>query len=76
METIAAVGCLSSHISSRNHSCYNTMIIEVMDKAKSPPGFEDVWPRDVIEGSLPVATRRWFETGGVRPKSARATNSF
>ena len=27
---------------------------------------------DVI-GRMPVATRRWFEIGGVRPKSAQAT---
>ena len=31
------------------------------------------WPRDVIRG-LPDATRRRFEIGRVRPKSARATN--
>ena len=29
-----------------------------------------------VTGSLPVATRRWFEIVGVRPKSARAANQF
>ena len=43
--------------------------------SKSPLSFVEFWPRDVI-GSLPVATRRWFEIVGVRPKSARAANQF
>ena len=70
METIDTVGCLSSHISSRNYSCYNIMNI----KAKSPPSFVDFQQRDVI-GILPLATRSRFGIDGVRPKSARATNS-
>ena len=51
------------------------MVIDVMNEAKSPLSYVDFWPRDVI-GSLPVATRRWFEFVGVRPKSARAANQF
>ena len=75
MERIDAVGCISDPISSRNHSCYSIMVIDVMNEAKSPLNFVDFWPRDVI-GSLPVATRKWFEIVGVRPKSARAANHF
>ena len=53
----------------------NTIIIEGMAKANSTPSLVDFRMRDVI-GSLPVATRRWFDIGGVRPKSARATNEL
>ena len=68
METIDAVGCVSSPINSRNHSCYNIMLI----KANSPSA-SGIFARVTSSGACLSLSEGGSKLVGVRPKSARAT---
>ena len=68
METLDAGECLSRPTNSRNHSCYNIMII----KANSPSA-SGIFARVTSSGACLSLSEGGSKLVGVRPKSARAT---